>query len=151
MLCCVSGSGGRGGDKVLAQLHTLQAASMVVYHPIEHACWMAYVTKNFGGKVSGKRIGQLERLSCQLWLLWIAAEVAKLVRARNASGAAEARESKEEETDFYVRMAHMGADALLALHWSIKGGMGFSEGVIGALGLFGAVVGAQFKWRAMGP
>jgi hypothetical protein len=50
-----------------------------------------------------------------------------------------------------LRMLQYGTDTILALHWSVDGGIGASEGAVGLLGLTGALVGTYLKWKGMYP
>ena len=61
----------------------------------------------------------------------------------------EKEEVKARRKDMLWRLAHMVGDGILGMHWSVKGGIGLSEPVIGVIGLFGACVGAWQKWKNM--
>ena len=135
-------------DPYLNRLSKVQALSMLIYHPLEHYTWVGYTSPKTcdEGRVDGAMRG-----SCQLWVVWILVE---FLNIRHRWAKVDASDASDEEkaaakADLKWRTGNMVADLVLGVHWSVKGGIGLTEPVIGLLGLFGALVGGWQKWKGM--
>jgi hypothetical protein len=138
-------------------LRQLQAASMLLYHPLEHATWLQYVAP---GLMSDARTDLVERLVCGLACVWAAAGLAisqRRVRTLQQEQQQGQTGSQSNPTpvatrsvairDARLRSAIYVAELLLGINWTID--LHFSDGTIGSLGLFGALAGGYLKWKSL--
>ena len=118
---------------------------MLVYYPTDN--WM-YVHYSSPGVLPAKLSTNVERLSCLMWVVWLALELISLRRKyRLAKEAGELTDELKDE--LWYRSLAMGGDAMLGAHYTLPSGIGLTEPVIALCGLLGATVGIWGKWKSM--
>lgn len=132
-------------DRVNWFIELLQNVSMLLYYPMDNVLHVHYTAP---GVLPGDTIGTVERVGCGLWLLWAVLELWRLHRVRTAEEADGTLTSQNALNLWYQGVGTL-ADTVLALHWTVRGGVGLSEPVVGLLGTTAAVTGAVVKWRRM--